>query len=109
MSKTYTPHEVAVIVLKKSEELLKASIGGLTPTKLTPVPGVISPSNNNTASPSKVGSQSVVKQAKPKKMGQTTDKPSVFFNKSEQKQELKKKSVNKLSEFLTAVRSKKKS
>jgi len=108
MSKIYTPREAAIVILQKSEELLKASIGGLTPTKLTPVPGVLSPSNGNTASPTKVGSQAVVKQAKPKKPGQATDKPSVFF-KSEQKQEVKKKSIEKLSEFLTTARSKKKS
>lgn len=109
MSKVYTPQEVAVIVLKKSEELLKAAMPGLTPTKLTPVPGVVSPKNMNTASPTKVGSQATVKQAKPKKMGQATDKPSVFFGKAEQNQEVKTNSIKKLSEFLTATRNKKKS
>jgi hypothetical protein len=103
MSKTYTPKEVAVIILQKTEELAKAAMGGLTPTKLTPVPGVISPSNSNTASPMKVGSQAVVKTAKPKKLGQATDKPSVFFGKSEH---FKKPSIQNLRDFLDKQRNK---
>jgi len=79
MSKTYTPLEVAIRVLQKSEELLKAAMPGLKTAKLTPVEGVISPTNANTASPMKVGSQATVKTAKAKKPGQATDKPSVFF------------------------------
>ncbi len=82
------------------------SIGGLKPTQLTPVPGVISPTNQNTASPTKVGSQAVVKQAKPKKPGQATDKPSQFF-KSEEFQGIKKPSVENLRSFLEKQRAKK--
>lgn len=98
--KTYTPFEVAVKVLQKTEELAKAAIGGLKPAKLTPVPGVISPLNSNTATPSKVGSQAVVKRAKPKKPGQALDKPSVFFGKAEQNQQFKKPSIKLLHDFL---------
>lgn len=82
-------------------------IGGLKPTKLTPVPGVISPTQTNTATPNKVGSQAVVKQAKPKKMGQATDKPSVFFSKSEGFGNIKRPSIEKLRAFLERQRSKK--
>lgn len=105
MHKRYTPAEVAVIVLKKAEELTKSAIGGLQPTAVTPVPGVMSPTNANTASPTKVGSQAVVKQAKPKKMGQATDKPSVFY-KSEDFNGIKKSSVENLRAFLEKQRSK---
>jgi hypothetical protein len=83
-------------------------IGGLKPSKLTPVPGVVSPKNSNTATPTKVGSQAVVKTAKPKKMGQALDKPSVFFGKSEENQVFKKPSITALYEFLKRVRNKKK-
>ena len=107
MPKTYSPHEVAIKVLQKSEELLKAAMGGLKPTAITPVAGVISPSNQNTASPNKVGDQAVVKTAKPKKLGQATDKPSVFF-KAEENQVFKKNSINSLQDFLSKARSKKK-
>jgi len=82
-------------------------IGGLKPTALTPVPGVLSPKNQNTANPTKVGSQAVVKTAKSKKLGQAGDKPSVFF-KSEEFQGVKKPSIHKLREFLEKQRSKKK-
>jgi|ERR1035437_2389745 hypothetical protein len=106
MSKTYTPFEAAIIILKKAEELAKASMPGLTPTKLTPVPGVISPSNSNTASPTKVGSQAVVKTPKAKKLGQATDKPSVFFGKTEEFKGIKKPSIENLRSFLEKQRSK---
>lgn len=81
------------------------SIGGLKTTQLTPVPGVISPTNQNTASPTKVGSQAVVKQAKAKKPGQATDAPSQFF-KNEQFQGIKKPSIENLRSFLEKQRSK---
>ena len=80
-------------------------IGGLKAPQLTPVPGVISPTNGNTGSPMKVGSQAVVKQAKPKKPGQAMDKPSVFF-KSEEFQRIKKSSIENLRTFLEKQRNK---
>ena len=107
MSRKYTPAEVAFKVLQKSEELMKAAMGGLKVTAVAPVPGVISPKNSNTASPNKVGSQAVVKQAKPKKMGQLGDKPSVFFGKSEGLKDIKKSSIENLRAFLEKQRSKK--
>jgi len=82
-------------------------IGGLKQTALTPVPGVVSPSQTNTATPSKVGSQAVVKTPKAKKMGQATDKPSVFFGKSEEFKNIKKPSIENLRVFLEKQRSKK--
>ena len=103
MSKRYTPAEVAVIVLKKAEELAKSAMAGLKVAKLTPVPGVISPSQSNTASPMKVGSQAVVKSPKAKKPGQAMDKPSVFF-KSEEFQGVKRPSIHRLREFLEKQR-----
>jgi hypothetical protein len=106
MSKVFTPQQVAILVLQKTETLAKAAMAGLTPTKLTPVPGVISPSNSNTASPTRVGAQAVVKTAKAKKPGQATDKPSKFY-KSEQNQEFKKPSVQALHSFLSKQRAKK--
>jgi hypothetical protein len=81
-------------------------IGGLKSTKLTPVEGVISPTQTNTATPSKVGSQAVVKTPKPKKMAQATDKPSVFFGKSEQLKNIKKSSIENLRSFLEQQRRK---
>lgn len=81
-------------------------IGGLKPTPLTPVPGVISPKNQNTASPNKVGSQAVVKAPKAKKLGQATDKPSTFFGKSEQFKNIKKSSIENLRVFLEKQRQK---
>jgi hypothetical protein len=105
MSKQYTPREVAIRILQKAEELAKSSIGGLKPAILTPVPGVISPLDRNTGSPMKVGSQAVVKAPKAKKMGQATDKPSVFF-KSEKS--VKGTSIENLRFFLEKQRSKKK-
>lgn len=105
MSRKYTPLEVAIMVLKKAEELAKSAMSGLTSTKLTPVPGVISPKNLNTGSPMKIGSQAVVKTPKAKKMGQATDKPSVFF-KSEEFQGVKKTSIENLRSFLEKQRSK---
>jgi len=107
MAKTYTPVEVAIKILQKSEELLKAAMPGLKTAKLTPVEGVISPTNANTASPGRVGSQAVVKTAKAKKSGQATDKPSVFF-KSEEFQGVKKPSIENLRAFLEKQRTKKK-
>ena len=82
-------------------------IGGLKTTSVTPVPGVISPTNQNTASPTKVGSQAVVKMAKPKKPGQATDKPSVFFGKSDSFNNIKRTSIEKLRSFLEQQRAKK--
>ena len=105
MSRTYTPAEVAVIVLQKAEELTKSAMAGLKPTTVAPVPGVISPTQSNTASPNKVGSQAVVKTAKAKKPGQATDKPSVFF-KSEEFQGIKRPSIENLRSFLEKQRSK---
>lgn len=105
MSKTYTPAEVAIKILQKAEELAKSAMGGLKQTQVTPVTGVISPKNNNTASPMKVGSQAAVKTAKPKKMGQATDKPSVFF-KSEEFKNVKKSSIENLRSFLEKQKNK---
>jgi hypothetical protein len=105
MSKTYTPFEVAIKVLQKAEDLAKSAMAGLKTAKLTPVPGVISPTQSNTATPAKVGSQAVVKMAKPKKMGQATDKPSVFF-KTEEFQQVKKPSIENLRAFLEKQRKK---
>ncbi len=84
----------------------KISIGGLKTTPLTPVEGVVSPTNQNTANPTKVGSQAVVKQAKAKKMGQASDSPSVFF-KSEDFKGIKKSSIENLRRFLEKQRGKK--
>jgi hypothetical protein len=83
----------------------KPSIGGLKPTTPTPVPGVLSPSNNNSGSPMKVGSQAVVKTPKAKQMGQATDKPSVFFKSLDAPE--KSKGIDKLHSFLNKVKSKK--
>jgi hypothetical protein len=74
-------------------------ISGLKSTVLTPVPGVVSPTQSNTVAPNKVGSQAVVKSPKAKKMGQAGDKPSVFF-KSEEFQGIKKTSIENLRSFL---------
>lgn len=104
--KKYTPQEVAVLVLKKAEELTKSAIAGLQSTKLTPVPGVVSPKNSNTATPHKVGSQAVVKTPKSKKMGQATDKPSQFY-KNEENQSVNMNGVQKLKTFLQNTKSKK--
>jgi hypothetical protein len=81
-------------------------ISGLKPTTVAPVPGVVSPTQTNSASPMKVGSQAVVKTAKPKKLGQPGDKPSVFFGKSEEFKNIKKPSIEKLRAFLEKQRSK---
>jgi hypothetical protein len=105
MPKTYTPVEVAILVLQKAEDLTKSAMAGLKTAKLTPVPGVISPTQSNTATPNKVGSQAVVKMPKPKKPGQATDKPSVFF-KNEEFQGLKKSSIENLRAFLEKQRNK---
>lgn len=105
MSKIFTPREVAIKVLQKSEELAKAAMAGLQQTTIAPVPGVISPTNGNAGSPTKVGSQAVVKTAKAKKPGQATDKPSVFF-KSENFKDIKKSSIENLRGFLEKQRSK---
>lgn len=82
-------------------------MGGLKPTAIAPVPGVISPTNGNTASPNKVGSQATVKTPKSKKMGNAMDKPSVFYG-SLNKGENKVNSINKLKSFLESHRTKKK-
>lgn len=85
-------------------------MGGLKQAPLTPVPGVISPSNGNTATPNKVGSQAVVKTPKAKKMGDALDKPSVFYGslgKSEQNQGIKQKNLRGLHDLLMKVRAKK--
>lgn len=100
ISKKYTPFEVALKVLQKTEELAKSAIGGLKITTVTPVPGVISPTQTNNASPNKVGSQAVVKTPKAKKMGQPLDKPSVFFGKNEEPSKVKKSSISNLKDFL---------
>ena len=81
-------------------------IGGLKTTPLTPVPGVVSPTQTNTAAPNKVGSQAVVKAPKAKKLGQATDKPSVFFGKSEEFKNIKKSSIENLRVFLEKQRRK---
>lgn len=106
MSKQYTPREVAIKILQKAEELAKSAIGGLKQTQIAPVPGVISPTNSNTASPMKVGSQAVVKTAKPKKLGGAMDKPSVFFGKNEDFKNIKKPSIENLRIFLEKQRQK---
>jgi hypothetical protein len=102
----YSPREAAILVLKKAEELTKSAMAGLKLTAVAPVPGVISPLNNNTGSPTKVGSQAVVKQAKAKKPGQALDKPSVFFGKAEQFKSIKKSSIENLRSFLEKNRNK---
>ncbi len=107
-NRKYSPAEVAVKVLQKTEELLKSAMGGLKTTAIAPVPGVVSPTNSNTGSPMKVGSQAVVKTAKPKKMGQPEDKPSVFFGKNEGFKDIKKSSIENLRIFLEKQRCKKK-
>jgi hypothetical protein len=105
MSKVYTPKEVAIKVLEKAEELTKSAIAGLKAGKISPVPGVISPLNGNSATPTKVGSQAVVKRPKAKRMGQALDKPSVFF-KSEDFGDIKKSSIENLRCFLEKQRKK---
>lgn len=106
MPKKYSPIEAAIKVLQKTEELAKSAMAGLKTAKLTPVPGVISPSNSNSATPTKVGSQAVVKTPKAKKMGQATDKPSVFFGKTEDFKNVKRPSIENLRSFLEKQRSK---
>jgi hypothetical protein len=86
-------------------QIKKPGMGGLKSTTVSAVEGVISPSQNNSASPMKVGSQAVVKTPKAKKMGQSSDKPSLFF-KSEEFQGVKKPSIHKLRKFLEKQRSK---
>lgn len=105
MPKQYSPVEVAIRVLQKAEELTKSAMGGLKPTAIAPIPGVLSPINDNTASPTKVGSQTVVKAPKAKKMAQAGDKPSVFF-KSEEFKDIKKSSIENLRSFLEKTRNK---
>ena len=80
-------------------------LGGMKPPEPPKVPGVISPKANNSAMPSKVGSQAVVKTPKPKKMAQATDKPSKFF-KSEDFRGIKKSSIENLRAFLEKHRGK---
>jgi len=80
-------------------------IGGLKQAPLTPVPGVISPTQSNSATPNRVGSQAVVKTAKPKKPGQAMDKPSLFY-KSEDFKGIKRPSIEKLRAFLEKQRNK---
>ena len=99
MSRYYSPYEVAIKVLQKTEELLKSSMGSLKVTSVSPVPGVVSPTQSNTAS-------TVVKSPKAKKMGQASDKPSVFF-KSEDFKDIKKASIENLRAFLEHQRGKK--
>ena len=105
MAKNYTPKEAAILILRKTEELAKSAMAGLKVTTVAPVPGVLSPTNSNTGSPTKVGSQAVVKQAKAKKPGDALDKPSVFY-KSEQFKDIKKPSIENLRAFLQQQRSK---
>lgn len=112
MNKRISAKEAAIMVLAKAQELYgmsslsKAAMAGLKPTSVTPIPGVISPTNSNTGSPTKVGSQAVVKTAKAKKPGQATDKPSVFFGKSERFKNIKKPSIENLRSFLDKQRNK---
>jgi hypothetical protein len=106
MSKRYSAAEVAIKILQKTEELTKSAMAGLKSTTVAPVPGVLSPTDSNTGSPTKVGSQSVVKAPKAKKMGQATDKPSVFFGKAEEMKNIKKSSIENLRSFLDKQRSK---
>lgn len=87
----------------------KLSIGGLKPTAITPVPGVISPQNNNSAKPNMVGSQATVKTPKSKKMPDAMDKPSQFFKAESFNTPIKKTSVENLRSFLEKQRSKKRS
>lgn len=82
-------------------------IGGLKATAPPKIPGVVSPSLGNTANPSQVGSQAVVKTPKAKQMGQATDKPSVFF-KSENFVGIKQASIENLRSFLERQREKRK-
>lgn len=95
MGKTEEDQKIAE-VLKKS--LSKPSMGGLKQTALTPVPGVVSPMQAS------VGT--AVKTPKAKKMGQATDKPSVFFGKSEEFKNIKKSSIENLRTFLEKQRNK---
>ena len=81
-------------------------IGGLKTAELTPVPGVISPTKSNSATPNMVGAQATVKMPKPKKPGQATDKPSKFF-KSEDFGAIKRPSIENLRVFLERQRAKK--
>lgn len=81
-------------------------MGGLKPTVVAPVPGVVSPIQNNSGSPMKVGAGAVVKTPKAKKMGQPEDKPSVFFSKNEEFKSIKKPSIENLRAFLEKQRSK---
>ena len=87
----------------------KVSMGGLQSTQITPVPGVVSPTQSNTASPNKVGSQAVVKQAKAKKPGQAMDKPSQFYKSEEfeQNQQFKHPKLKAINDLLMKVRAKK--
>jgi len=100
-TKKFTATEVAIRVLQKAEELAKSAMSGLKPTAVAPVPGVISPTQSNAGSPMKVGSQAVVKAPKAKKMGQASDKPSVFY-----KSEFKKTSIENLRSFLEKQKNK---
>jgi hypothetical protein len=88
-------------------DVKKPSIGGLKPTTVAPVPGVLSPGQGAVKSPMQTGSGAVVKTPKAKTMGQAGDKPSVFYG-SLNKAENKVNSINKLQDFLIAQRSKKK-
>ena len=97
MAARYTPAEVAIAILQKTEELTKSAMAGLKVTTVAPVVGVVSPTNPNVGSPTKVGSQAVVKQAKAKKPAGAMDKPSIFY-KSEYDID---KGVNKLQVFLS--------
>ena len=83
----------------------KMGMGGLKQTAIAPVPGVVSPTPAIGA-PNKVGSQAVVKTPKAKGLGQATDKPSVFFGKSEEFKNIKKPSIENLRAFLEKQRSK---
>lgn len=88
-------------------DVKKPSLGGLKPTTVAPVPGVLSPGAGPVKSPMQTGTGAVVKTPKAKTMGQASDKPSVFF-KSEDYNGVKKPSIENLRSFLEKQRSKKK-
>lgn len=105
----YTPYEVAIKVLQKTEELIKG-MPGLQQTKITPVPGAPKPMAQNIAKPMAVGTsgEAAMKVAKPKKLGQAMDKPSVFFKKDQEKQNVKKNGLQALNKFMENKKGKRK-
>ncbi len=73
-------------------------MSGLKPTELTPVPGVVKPTNM-------ANSRTAVQVPKAKRLGQPTDKPSEFY-KSEDFKNIKRPSIENLRAFLENQRAK---